>query len=117
MTDPIECPECHGSGEECIGTLTLQCRFCDGAGQVGGEYEPAEGGHQRADGFRTPVEGEEYDLDVHGPLPAVWTHPAAEGAPCPQCLGTGKVIKLGDMLRGDVHRKVIEMPCPACAPS
>jgi hypothetical protein len=32
-------------------------------------------------------------------------------------LGTGKVINLGDVLRGNVHGKVIEMPCPACSPS
>lgn len=108
MTDPINCPECDGSGQERIGTLTLQCRFCHGRGTVGGDFEPAEGGHQRTDGYRTPREGEEYDPDVHGPLPAVGTHPAVQGSSlCPTCLGAGVVLS----------STYAEVPCPACTPS
>lgn len=68
------------------------------------------------EGYRQPEDGEEYDPDIHGPLPAVGDHPAAASLPCRQCLGTGKVINLGaDMLRGQVHGKLIEEPCPACS--
>lgn len=115
MTDRITCPECEGRGETPIGRLRLRCQFCLGEGEVGGKYEPAEGGHQRTDGYRTPHEGEDYDPDVHGPLPAAGDHPAAEGVSCRQCLGTGMVINLGDLLRGDVHGKLVEMPCPSCS--
>lgn len=94
----------------------MRCDFCQGGGWVGGEFEPAEGGCRRGDGYRNPQEGEEYDPDVHGPLPAVWEHPAVEGAPCWRCLGSGTVINLGgDMIRGQVHGKLVELPCPACA--
>lgn len=106
MTDPITCPQCGGSGAQHLGALTLQCRFCQGRGKVGGEFEPAEGGHQRTDGYRNPVEGEEYDPDVHGPLPAVGTHPAVIGSGlCTTCLGARVVV--GSMLA--------EVPCPACS--
>jgi RecJ-like exonuclease len=116
VTDPITCPECEGRGETSIGPLRLLCRFCQGRGQVGGEFEPAEGGHQRTDGYRLPEDGEEYDPDVHGPLPAVWEHPAVEGVPCSRCLGSGTVINLGgDMLREQVHGRLVETPCPACS--
>lgn len=118
MTDEIRCPECGGSGETSIGTLRLVCRFCHGAGVVGGEYEPAEGGHRRADGFKIPEEGEEYDPDVHGPMPAVWKHPAAAELPgCMRCMGSGTVISLGDILRGQMTGKLIEVPCPNCSAS
>lgn len=106
MTDPITCPECGGTGEQRIGTLRLACRFCHGAGQVGGEYEPAEGGHQRTDGYRTPTEGEEYDPQVHGPLPAARDHPAVLGSGlCRTCLGARVVVS----------STLIEAPCPECA--
>ncbi|MCO6010543.1 hypothetical protein NE236_36855 [Actinoallomurus purpureus] len=116
MTDPITCPECDGRGETTLGPVRLRCQFCQGRGRVGGDYEPAEGGHQRTDGYRQPEGDEEYDPKVHGPLPAAWEHPAVKGMPgCPQCFGTGKVINLGaDMVGGDVHGKLVELPCPAC---
>ena len=60
------CPTCHGEGQQTIGTLTLLCDECHGAGEVGGDQAPA----LRADGYRMPEDGEEYDPDVHGPLPA-----------------------------------------------
>lgn len=105
MTDPIECPECEGRGETTIGPLRLQCRFCHGCGKVGGEFEPAEGGHQRDDGYRQPYDGEEYDPDIHGPLPAVWTHPAVTGSGlCRKCLGA-RVVMTGNL---------VEVPCPLC---
>lgn len=106
MTDPIECPDCHGSGVQAIGPLTLQCQFCRGAGKVGGDNEPAEETPQRADGYRQPREGEEYDRDIHGPLPAVWEHPAVtDSGLCPTCLGA-RVI---------VSASFAEVPCPACS--
>jgi RecJ-like exonuclease len=106
VTDPIECPECDGSGEQRIGSLTLQCRFCHGHGKVGGEYEPAEEGRRRPDGYRQPIEGEEYDPDIHGPLPAVWEHPAvANSGLCTTCLGARVVIS----------PTLVEEPCPACS--
>jgi len=115
MTDEITCPECGGTGEQRIGTLRMQCNFCHGAGLVGGDFEPAEGGHRRTDGYRNPVDGEDYDPDIHGPLPAVGEHPAVgELDVCPQCLGAGVVIGLGDILRGDVTGKLVEAPCPRC---
>lgn len=43
-------------------------------------------------------DGEEYDPDVRGPLPAVWEHPAARQFDgCPVCFGAGTVIGLGDI--------------------
>jgi RecJ-like exonuclease len=118
MTDRITCPECDGRGEDSIGPLRMQCEFCQGRGWVGGEFEPADGGCQRTDGYRNPEEGEDYDPDIHGPLPAVGEHPAvSELGVCPTCLGMGKVINLGDLARGDVHGKLIEQPCPACSTS
>ena len=108
MTDPITCPECGGRGETAIGTLRLKCRFCHGRGTVGGDYEPAEGGHQRTDGYRMPEEGEDYDPEVHGPLPAVGEHPAVTGSGlCTTCLGARVVVT--EMLT--------EMRCPACSTS
>jgi len=107
MTDPITCPECGGEGVERLGPLALACRFCQGAGEVGGENEPAEDGQVREDGYRQPREGEAYDPDVHGPLPSVQDHPAVQRSGlCTQCLGAGSV-----MIREPVLRVV---PCPAC---
>ena len=114
-TDPIGCPECDGSGEQRIGTLRLMCRFCQGRGEVGGDYEPAEGGHRRTDGYRTPEEGEAYDPDVHGPLPAVWDSPAADETSCAYCLGQGTVINLGGDLRtASPPTHLLAAPCPVC---
>jgi RecJ-like exonuclease len=116
VTDPITCPECEGRGETSVGPLRLQCQFCHGDGQVGGEHEPAEGGHQRSDGYRQPEDGEEYDPDVHGPLPGIADHPAVTAfGVCSTCLGMGTVINLGDLQRGEVTGKLIEAPCPACS--
>lgn len=108
MTDPITCPECDGRKEQRIGALRLRCPFCHGRGQVGGDFEPAEGGHVRSDEFRQPVEGETYDPEIHGPLPAVGAHPAvlATGR-CGQCLGFGTVV---------VGPQMASQPCPSCNP-
>jgi len=65
------CPACHGDGHQRIGPLTLLCDECGGEGATGGE-EPAV----RDDGYRMPVDGEEYDPGVHGPLPAAGGYPA-----------------------------------------
>lgn len=118
MTDPITCPECEGSGETSIGRLRLMCRFCQGRGEVGGDYEPAEGGHQRTDGYKVPEEGEEYDPEVHGPLPAVWEHSAVEETGrCPYCLGAGTVINLGDDFYNKPTDRLVVAPCPVCGGS
>lgn len=108
MTDPITCPECGGAGEERIGSLTMACKFCHGRGTVGGDYEPAEGGHVRTDGYRNPVEGESYDPAVHGPLPAVQDHPAVRTlAGCRRCLGMGELVAM-------VGGRIVRGPCPDC---
>lgn len=60
------CPVCHGDRYETLGDLTLLCHECGGQGEVGGEPETTV----REDGYRMPDDGEEYDPDVHGPLPA-----------------------------------------------
>lgn len=65
------CPACHGDRQQTIGTLTLLCDECGGLGEVGGD----EDAPQRDDGYRTPEDGEEYDADVHGPLPAAGGYP------------------------------------------
>jgi len=65
------CPTCHGERRQTIGTLTFLCDECGGAGAVGGDEE----GPERPDGYRMPVDGEEYDPDVHGPLPAASGYP------------------------------------------
>lgn len=62
---PGPCPECGGEGEKRLGPLTLACEECGGSGEVGGDV-PAVG----EDGFRRPMDGEEYDPEIHGPLPA-----------------------------------------------
>lgn len=109
MTDPITCPECDGDKVQSIGSLTMNCPFCHGRGTVGGDYEPAEGGHQRTDGYRNPIDGESYDPAVHGPLPAVQDHPAVQTlAGCKQCLNTGELVAFVD---GTIART----PCPNCS--
>lgn len=109
MTDPITCPECGGAKTEHIGSLTMACRFCHGRGTVGGDYEPAEGGHVRTDGYRNPIEGETYDPAIHGPLPAVQEHPAVRtlAAQCRTCLGLKETVTFTE---GAMTRK----PCPDC---
>lgn len=108
MSDPITCPDCDGRGVEKIGPLTLACRFCLGRGQVGGDYEPAEDGSTRSDGFREPRDGETYDPAVHGPLPAVGAHVAVAGSGlCAQCLGAQTIMR-GPLWRSE--------PCPSCTP-
>lgn len=115
MSDEITCPECGGDGEKAIGPLRLRCQFCHGHGLVGGDHEPAEDAPPRADGFRAPRDGEEYDPDVHGPLPAIWEHPAARQVDgCPVCFGAGTVIGLGDIY-GNTTGKLVELPCPSCS--
>ena len=86
----------------------MQCEFCHGAGYVGGDNEPADDGRPRyrEDGYRIPGEGEEYDPDVHGPLPAVGSHPAvSESGLCPVCLDSRVVVS----------PTMVELPCPACS--
>lgn len=63
---PGPCPACDGDGRQTIGSLTLLCDECGGNGQVGGDPETVAGGND----YRMPEDGEEYDPDVHGPLPA-----------------------------------------------
>lgn len=117
MTDPITCPECGGTGQQALDTLRLACRFCLGRGEVGGDYEPAEGGHIRTDGFRNPTEGESYDPAVHGPLPPVQDHPAVRDLPlCTQCMGSGEVINFGADMCSQAPRTLLKAPCPRCRP-
>jgi hypothetical protein len=66
------CPACHGEGEMRLGRLTLLCDECGGERAVGGHEEPTT----NADGYRQPQDGEEYDPDLHGPLPAAGGYPA-----------------------------------------
>lgn len=66
------CPVCHGDRYEMLGGLTLLCHECNGAGEVGGDQDAPV--HE--DGYRMPQDGEEYDPDVHGPLPAFGGFPA-----------------------------------------
>jgi hypothetical protein len=66
------CPACHGEGEMRLGRLTLLCDECGGEGEVGGHEESPTG----ADGYRQPQDGEAYDPDLHGPLPAARDYPA-----------------------------------------
>jgi hypothetical protein len=90
----------------------MACHECGGVGQVGGDVEPC----LRDDGYRQPYEGEDYDPDIHGPLPAVWEQPAVRGVPgCPACLGAGVVINLGDIYRATTNT-MVQLPCPRCRP-
>lgn len=115
MTDPITCPECGGDKVQRIGALALACQFCGGRGTVGGDYEPAEGGHQRTDGYRNPIDGEAYDPAVHGPLPPVQDSPAVQNLNvCRQCLGSGEVINFGGDFYSEKPQTLLKAPCPAC---
>lgn len=103
-TDPCAtCPECEGTGEQHIGPLRLQCQFCAGAGTVGGD----DGPRHNAQGWRIPEEGDEYDPDIHGPLPGAADSPAVQQSGlCPVCLDAGVVVAPGTY---------VEAPCPRCA--
>lgn len=100
MTDPITCPECHGVGEHRLGTLRLLCEFCHGAGEVGGENEPAE-------------RDDSTEFDPYrdaSPMREI----VAESMPgCTTCFGVGTVVNVGDIRRPTM---LIEAPCPACQP-
>lgn len=97
LTDRLECPECNGTGEHTIGPLRMVCTFCQGAGYVGGDNEPAE----------------EREAPP-GPVRPVWEHPAVRTlSVCKMCLGTRKVVNLGGT--GEPTGRLIEMPCPACS--
>jgi hypothetical protein len=97
------CPKCGGEGEATLGPLRLSCQECGGSGRVGGDDEP----RYRPDGYKLPEEGEEYDPDIHGPLPPVGTHPAvSSSALCPKCLSQGVILT----------EALAETPCPACSP-
>lgn len=100
MTDPITCPECRGAGEHHLGTLRLLCDLCHGAGEVGGENEPAERGGDDGELCTTPA-AEQLGGDA---MPG-----------CRTCLGTGKVISLGGDVRGGVPSTLVEQTCPACS--
>lgn len=103
MSDPITCPECEGRGEQRIGPLRLQCPLCSGAGQVGGD----DGPRYNAQGWKIPEEGEEYDPEVHGPLPGTADSPAVrDSGLCPVCLGAKVVVAPGTY---------VEAPCPRCS--
>ncbi len=96
LTDRLECPECHGTGEQAIGTLRLGCRFCRGLGYVGDGNEPAS-----------------QEQEPSAPRP-IWEDPALSGVSvCRICFGAGTVLNLGGT--GEPTGKLIEMPCPACS--
>lgn len=98
MTDPITCPDCDGEGEHVLGPMRFLCCFCHGTGEVGGDNEPAERGHDA-----------EYD-PYSDPSPT-----PVRGVPgCGMCLGSGVVVNVGDVRNPS---KLIESACPACAPS
>lgn len=97
LTDPIQCPDCGGTGRQVIGPLQLSCRFCGGQGYVGGSNEPAEA---RDDEAR--------------PMRPVWDEPAARALTvCRVCFGAGKVVNLGGT--GEPTGHLVEMTCPECA--
>lgn len=99
MTDRLTCPDCGGDGQQRIGWLTLQCRFCLGAGYVGDDNEPAEDSTLRA------------PQDI-----PVWQEPAMrEFAGCTRCLGTGRIVGLGGDVTGGVPSSMVEAPCPVCS--
>lgn len=95
MTDRLACPECDGTGETVIGSLHFACGFCQGAGYVGDDNEPAE---------ERPGSDE---------VIPVWRQVGAETIPgCPTCLGVGQVIYLGDDEPASV---IVRVPCPSCS--
>jgi hypothetical protein len=106
VSDPIACPECQGTRSTRIGTLEMRCEFCNGRGVVGGPDEDAP--RYNARGWKIPEEGEEYDPEVHGPLPPASDHPAVrESGLCTMCLGARVVVATGTY---------VEAPCPVCQP-
>ncbi|MFC9973563.1 hypothetical protein ACFVH6_21980 [Spirillospora sp. NPDC127200] len=106
MSDPIICPECEGKCYQPIGTLRLRCGFCQGRGFVGGDHEPAETGPRyNAQGWKIPEEGEEYDPEIHGPLPGVRDHAIVrDTGVCGTCLD----------VRFVVDEQYRQHPCPDC---
>lgn len=95
------CPECGGEGEISLGPLRLSCAECGGSGKVDGDDAT-----YRADGWKIPEDGEEYDPDVHGPLSPVASHPAVIASDlCRTCLGARVVVT----------ETYEEVPCPRCS--
>lgn len=98
MSDRLQCPQCNGTGEQVAGPLRMVCTFCQGAGYVGDDNEPAE----------------EREAPP-GPVRPVWEHPAVRTLTvCKTCLGTRKVVNLSDR-EGETTGKLVEMPCPECS--
>lgn len=80
--DGPACQECDGKGEIVLVRgnhwMSVECVDCHGTGLADAPPPPPR---VRADGYRIPENGEEYDPDVHGPLPAAtgylpWRLPA-----------------------------------------
>jgi hypothetical protein len=67
------CPVCGGRGEIVYTRgehwwMSVRCEDCHGTGHATAAPPP----RYREDGYRLPEDGEEYDPDVHGPVPSSW---------------------------------------------
>jgi DnaJ-class molecular chaperone len=100
VSDRLDCPQCDGTGEDTLGPLTVMCTFCRGYGYVGDDNEPAE--RDEPDGDFDPYEQ---------PQGLAGNEPGAGLPGCPACLGTGKVVSVGDVRRPST---LVETPCPMC---
>lgn len=111
MADEITCPECEGTGRSVYaqpdgGKLTLRCRFCFGAGVVGGDDDEPDHDESAFDPVQAAIA-----------IP-VWREAGARAIPgCRQCLGTGEVISLGGQVIGGTATAMVKAPCPECSAS
>lgn len=70
------CPDCRGKGEVVFTRgnywLSVKCTTCHSTGLADAPPPPPR---YRPDGYRIPEDGEEYDPDIHGPIPpSPWGH-------------------------------------------
>jgi hypothetical protein len=65
------CPACKGKGEVVFTRgnhwMSIECVDCQGTGLADAPSPPPR---YRADGYRIPEDDEEYDPDIHGPIPS-----------------------------------------------
>ncbi|WP_433331655.1 hypothetical protein [Spirillospora sp. CA-294931] len=74
--DGPTCAECGGKGEVVFTRgnhwMSVECTACHGTGLADAQPQP----RYRPDGYRIPEDGEEYDPEVHGPIPSSpWARP------------------------------------------